>query len=113
MRGENMNSTGAVREASHAAPLPRIVSPSGRPRGNSLTFHIVAARAAFLWGALSFVAFGQATAGVVSGITRDSSTGKPVAEVEVTVRNLSQSADRVTVSNSDGVFTFADLAPGS
>jgi len=56
--------------------------------------------------------FGQATVGLASGITRDSSSGKPVPEVEVIAHNLNKGADRATLSNIDGIFTFTNLEPG-
>jgi hypothetical protein len=72
----------------------------------------VPACAAFFWGALSLTAFGQPAAALVHGITRDSSDGKAVPEVQVTAHNLNKHADRATVSNTDGVFTFTNLEPG-
>jgi hypothetical protein len=36
-----------------------------------------------------------------------------VPEVQVTAHNLNKHADRATVSNTDGVFTFTNLEPGS
>jgi len=88
-----MKSIKAVREVSQAIP-------------------VVPACAAFLWGALSLAAFGQAKVGLAGGITRDSSSGKPVAEVQVTAHNLDKGTDRATVSNADGIFTLTNLEPG-
>jgi hypothetical protein len=36
-----------------------------------------------------------------------------VPEVQVTAHNLNKGTDRTTVSNTDGVFTFTNLEPGS
>jgi hypothetical protein len=108
-----MNSMRAVREVSQVAPLPRTVAAVGKCRRNPLAIPVVPACAAFFWGALSLTAFGQAMVGLVGGITRDSSSGKPVAEVQVTAHNLNKGTDRATVSNTDGSFTFTNLEPGS
>ena len=107
-----MNSIKAVREVSQVAPLPRRVAVAGKGRRNPLAIPIVPTCAAFFWGALSLAAFGQPSAGLVGGITRDSSSGKPVPEVQVTAHNLNKGTDRATVSNTGGVFTFTDLEPG-
>ena len=94
MNEPNIPRQGGSRELSQVALFPQTVC------------------AAFLWGALSLTAFGQATVGLVGGITRDSSSGKPVAEVQVTAHNLNKGTDRYTVSNADGVFTFTNVEPG-
>jgi hypothetical protein len=107
-----MNSIRAVREVSQVAPLPWTVAPAGKGRRSSLAIYVVPACAAFLFGVLSLPAFGQATVGLASGITRDSSSGRPVAEVEVIAHNLNKGADRATLSNTDGIFTFTNLEPG-
>ena len=107
-----MNSIKVVRELSQVAPLPRRVAATGKGRRNSLAIPVVPACAAFFWGALSLTAFGQPAAVLVGGITRDSSSGKPVPEVPVTARNLNKRTDHATVSNTDGVFTFTNLEPG-
>jgi hypothetical protein len=65
------------------------------------------------WGALSLPAFGQPAATLVGGVIRDSSSGKPVSDVQVTAHSLNKGTDRATVSNTDGVFTFTNLEPGS
>src|SRR5258708_16514804 len=107
-----MNSIKAVREVSQVAPLPRRVAAAGKGGRNPLAIAVVQACAAFFWGALSLTAFGQPTAGLAGGITRDSSSGKPVPEVQVTAHNLNKGTDRATVSNTGGVFTFTNLEPG-
>ena len=61
---------------------------------------------------LSLPAFGQASVGLVGGLTRDSASGKPVAEAQIVAHNLDKGSDRVTVSNADGIFTFTNLEPG-
>jgi hypothetical protein len=107
-----MNSIKAVREASQVGHLPRRVTAAGKGQRSPLAIPVVPACAAFLWGALSLTAFAQATAGAAGGITRDSSSGKPLADVQVTAHNLNKGADRATVSNSVGIFMFTNLEPG-
>jgi hypothetical protein len=63
---------------------------------------------AFFWVALSVAAFGQ----TVGGVTRDSSSGNPLAGVQITAHNLNKGVDLTTVSNTDGKFTFTSLEPG-
>src|SRR5450755_924903 len=73
---------------------------------------LLPACAAFLLGTLSPSAFGQASVGLVSGITRDSATGKPVAEAQIDARNLDKGTDRAAVSDADGTFALTNLEPG-
>jgi hypothetical protein len=82
------------------------------PRLAKIWTPVTPARAAFCLAALSLTSFGQETAAVAGGITRNSSTGKPLAEVKITAHNLKNGADRTTVSNMEGAFTFAHLEPG-
>src|SRR5260370_42260935 len=107
-----MNRIKRVREASQGAPLPRRAAADGKGRRNPLAIPVVPACAVFFWGALSLTAFGQPTAGLAAGITRDSSSGKPVPEAQVTAHNLNKGTNRATVSNTAGVFTFPNLEPG-
>jgi hypothetical protein len=62
---------------------------------------------------LSLSAFAQPPAAFVCGITRDSFSGKPVPEVQVTAHNVNKGTDRTTVSNTDGVFAFTNLELGA
>jgi hypothetical protein len=75
----------------------------------AVTIPVVPACIAVFCGALSLTAFGE----TVDGVTRDSSSGKPLADVQVTAHNLNEGTDRATVSNTDGKFTFTNLEPGS
>jgi hypothetical protein len=68
--------------------------------------------AVFLCGALSLPVFGQAPVGLVGGITRDSASGKPVAEAQIVAHNLERGTDSATVTDADGIFTFTNLQPG-
>jgi len=72
----------------------------------------VPACAALLFAALSVPAFGQSAVGLVGGITRDSSSGKPIAQAQIIAHNLDKGSDRSTVSDADGIFTFTNLEPG-
>ncbi len=67
---------------------------------------------AFLFAALALPAFGQTPVGLVGGIARDSTSGKPVAEAQIIAHNLDKGTDRSTVSDASGVFTFTNLQPG-
>ncbi|MBI2681220.1 MAG: TonB-dependent receptor [Candidatus Solibacter usitatus] len=67
---------------------------------------------ALLCGALSIPAFGQPAGGLISGIANDSSTGKPVAEAQIVVRNLAKGTDRAAVTGADGIFNVTNLEPG-
>ena len=107
-----MNTIKSVLEVRQVAPLPGGVAATDKGRRHPFAVLVVPACAAFFWGALSLPAFGQASAALVGGITRDSSSGKPVAEVQVTAHNLNNRTHRVTVSNTDGAFTFTNLEPG-
>jgi hypothetical protein len=107
-----MNSINVAREVRQVAPLPRTVASAGKGRRNPLAIPVVPACVAFFWAAWSLAAFGQSAAALVGGITRDSSSGKPVPEVQVTAHNLNKGIGRATVSNTDGVFTFTNLEPG-
>jgi len=107
-----MNSFRGLREVS-VNPLPRTVAAAGKGRRNPLAIHVVPACTVLLWGAWSLPAFAQATVGVAGGITRDSSSGKPVPEVEVIAHNLKKGTDRATLTNIEGIFTFTNLEPGT
>jgi hypothetical protein len=108
-----MNSISGLPEVSPVHPLPRTVAEAGKGRRNPLAIHVVPACAALLWGAWSLSAFGQSTVGVAGGITRDSSSGKPVPDVEVIAHNLKKGTDRATLTNTEGIFTFTNLESGA
>ncbi len=107
-----MNGIRVVREVSRVAPLPTRMAGAGEGRRHPLAIPVVPACTAFLWGALSLTAFSQPTA-AVGGSIRDSSSGKPVAEVQVIAHSLNKHADRATVSNTNGVYMFINLEPGA
>jgi hypothetical protein len=71
-----------------------------------------AACVTFLLTALAASTFGQ-TVGLVDGIARDSASGKPVADAQIIAHNLDKGTDRITVTRTDGAFTFANLEPGT
>src|SRR5215471_785766 len=73
---------------------------------------VVLAGATFLGGALSCPGYGQSEVGLVSGVTRDSATGKPVAEVQIVVHNLDRGPDRAAVTGTNGIFSVANLGAG-
>jgi hypothetical protein len=57
-------------------------------------------------------AWGADVFGGVGGMTRDSASKQPVAQVRITAHNLSTGTDRTATSRSDGTFTVPDLEPG-
>src|SRR5579862_1863728 len=67
--------------------------------------------AALLFGGLSLPTYGQ-TFGLAGGITRDSDSGKPVAQAQIVAHNLGKGTDQSTVSDAEGIFTFTNLEPG-
>ncbi len=68
--------------------------------------------AALVFGLLSFPAHGQVADGLVGGVARDSSSGSPVAKVQVVAHNLSQGTDQTTTTDAYGMFRFTGLEPG-
>jgi hypothetical protein len=81
-------------------------------KGVRETWHLPAIAAALLFSALSVPTFGQSSVGLVGGITRDSSSGKPIAKAQIVARNLDKGTQRTTISDADGIFTFTNLEPG-
>jgi hypothetical protein len=63
--------------------------------------------------ALTPPAFGQESYGRIGGITRDSASGQPVAQSQITAHNVEKNTDRTATSGVDGVFSIADIAPGA
>ncbi len=61
---------------------------------------------------LSMPAWGQESFGGVNGVTRDSASKQPVAQVRITVHNVNKGTDRTAISGPDGTFTIAKLEPG-
>ncbi|MGD1069718.1 MAG: TonB-dependent receptor [Bryobacteraceae bacterium] len=70
------------------------------------------ARAEELTTGAAAPAHAQITVGAITGLVR-SSAKVPVAGATVTVANLASNILRATVAGSDGIYTFADLAPGT
>ena len=62
--------------------------------------------------ALSMPVWGQESFGGVNGVTRDSASRQPVAQVRITVHNINGGTDRTVISGPDGTFTIAKLEPG-
>jgi hypothetical protein len=73
---------------------------------------VVPACIAIQLAVLPMPVLGQEPFGGVGGVTLDSSTKQPVAQVRITVHNVSKNTDRFAVSGSDGRFTIAKLEPG-
>ena len=107
-----MNSIRVVREVSQVAPLPRRIAGAGKGRRNPLAIPVVPACAAFLWGALSLTAFGQPTA-AVGGSIHDSSSGKPLAEVQVIAHSLNKRATALQSATRMASICLSTWSPGA
>ncbi len=79
---------------------------------NLLFSTAVPACIAFQLAALPIPASGQELFGGVGGVTRDSASKQPVAQVQITAHNVNRGTDRTAISGSDGTFTIARLEPG-
>jgi hypothetical protein len=79
---------------------------------NLLFSAVVPASIAFQLVALAIPASGQEPLGGVGGVTRDSASKQPVAQVRITAHNVNKGTDRTAISGSDGAFTIARLEPG-
>jgi hypothetical protein len=62
---------------------------------------------------LPMLAGGDESLGGVGGVTRDSTSKQPVAQVRITVHNVKDNSDRTAISGSDGTFAIAKLEPGA
>ena len=67
---------------------------------------------AFLLASFSPPAFGQNSFSGVSGIARDSATGKAIAEAKINARDMHKNTDFSAVSAANGAFAIS-LEPGS
>lgn len=69
-----------------------------------------------LLSAAACLAFQLAAAGQdfggVGGVTRDSASKQPMAQVRITAHSLARGTDRTVVSGADGTFMIATLEPG-
>ena len=79
---------------------------------NLLFSAVVPACIAFQLAALPIPASGQEVFGGVGGVTRDSASKQPVAQVRITAHNVNKGTDRTAISGPDGTFTIARLEPG-
>jgi len=68
--------------------------------------------AALLLGLLALPAFGQVADGYVGGIARESTSGKPVAEVRIVAHNVDKGTDLFTITDTAGMYKFTNLEPG-
>src|ERR1035441_2150042 len=50
--------------------------------------------------------------GGVGGVTRDSASRKPLAQVRITAHNMNRGTDRTAISGPDGAFAVLALEPG-
>jgi len=62
--------------------------------------------------ALALPASGEELASGVAGVARDSVSGRPVAEAQITAHNILSGSERTATSGADGTFSFARLERG-
>jgi hypothetical protein len=74
---------------------------------------LAAATLVFAFVSVAFPGLAENVSGHLTGITRDSATGTPMAEVQIVVHSLDGGSDRATVTNTEGTFAFASVEPGS
>src|ERR1035437_4284702 len=61
---------------------------------------------------LPISASGQEVSGGVGGVTRDSASNQPLAQVRITAHNVNRGTDRTAISGPDGAFAVLALEPG-
>ncbi|HEX4950725.1 MAG TPA: carboxypeptidase-like regulatory domain-containing protein, partial [Blastocatellia bacterium] len=66
----------------------------------------------FMLLSLGTVSWGQSTSGSITGTIKDN-TGAPIVEAGVTITNPAINLTRQIITNSAGVFTVAQLPPGT
>ena len=79
---------------------------------NLLIFAVAPACIAFQFAAAPIPASGREVFGGVGGVTRDSASKQPVAQVRITAHNVKKGTNRTAITGSDGAFTIARLEPG-
>jgi len=79
---------------------------------NLLVFAAVPACIALHFAVLPISASGQEVSGGVGGVTRDSASKQPLAQVRITAHNVDRGTDRSSVSGPDGAFVVLALEPG-
>lgn len=79
---------------------------------NLLVSAVVPACIVLHLAALSISASGQGLSGGVGGVTRDSASKQPLAQVRITAHNVNRGTDRTAISGLDGAFAVLALEPG-
>src|ERR1017187_2171600 len=79
---------------------------------NLLVSAVVPACIVLHLAALSISASGQGLSGGVGGVTRDSASKKPLAQVRITAHNVNKGTDRTAISGPDSAFVVLALEPG-
>jgi len=79
---------------------------------NLLVSAVVPACIVLHLAALSISASGQELSGGVGGVTRDSASKQPLAQVRITAHNVKRGTDRTAISGPDGAFAVLALEPG-
>ena len=79
---------------------------------NLLLSAAVPAYLAIRLAALPMPAYGVDLSGGLGGVTRDSASKQPLAQVRITAHNVNKGADHTAISGFDGTFEVANLEPG-
>ena len=79
---------------------------------NLMVSAVVPACIAFQIAVLAISASGQGLFGGVRGVTRDSVSRQPLAQVRITARSVSRGTERTAISGLDGTFIMPGLEPG-
>src|ERR1039457_6425423 len=79
---------------------------------NLFFFAVMPACIGLHFAVLPISASGQELSGGVGGVTRDSASRKPLAQVRITAHNMNRGTDRTAISGPDGAFAVLALEPG-
>src|ERR1700751_2691408 len=86
----------------------------GPKRARKLSTTVARAFAAFLFGSVMIMPVeGEVSPGAIGGITRDSGTGKPIAQAQIVAHSLESPSDRAAFSDAAGSFSLMNLEPGA
>ena len=79
---------------------------------NLLLFAVVPSCIAMQLTVATITASGQEVSGGVGGVTRDSTSKQPLAQVRITAHSVRKGTDRTAISGPDGAFAVLALEPG-
>jgi Putative beta-barrel porin-2, OmpL-like. bbp2/Carboxypeptidase regulatory-like domain len=108
---ENMSSNMVVRKIGRVILFPLKLAVF--PKKLRVLRSMAAVVACTGFGFVTPPVFGQVEVGFMGGVTRDSVSGKPVADVQVIAHNLRKGAEHAAFTSADGTFTLTNLEPGA